>query len=76
MDLGRPFLGGLSNVWQNVTDGGEGVKKITESVDVVYGRPLNGILRFGGTPEKNPCTGKKSVYRKKNPYTGKKSVAY
>jgi len=28
-------------VWQNVTDGGEGVKKIEKSADVVYGWPLS-----------------------------------
>jgi len=39
--MGRPYLGGSFNVWQNVTDGGEGVKKIEKSVDVVYGQPLN-----------------------------------
>jgi hypothetical protein len=36
MDLGRPFQGGLLNVWQNVTDGGGGQK----NRDVIYGRPL------------------------------------
>ncbi len=38
--MGRPYLGGSFNVWQNVTDGGEGVKKIEKSVDIVYGQPL------------------------------------
>ncbi len=39
--MGRPYLGGSFNVWQIVTDGGEGVKKIEKSVDIVYGQPLN-----------------------------------
>ena len=55
MDLGRPFLGG--GVIKCVTEydrwGGEGVKKIGKSADVVYGRPLK---------SENDCHFKYSVF--------------